>query len=93
MAIEGNNTLNNLHTIYSDLALQIPTETGGNESIVLSSANLPLPPFEMASAGLYIVKTKHNYNNWFECDLLWFFARREIYRHLGLLILSVVFHR
>lgn len=82
-----------LQTIYSDLALQIPTETGGYESITLSSENLPLPTFEMASGNLYIVKTKHNYNNWFEADLLWFYARKETYRHLGLLILSVVFHQ
>src|SRR5918997_1854205 len=82
-----------LQTIYSDFALQIPTETGGYESITLSSENLPLPTFEMASSNLYIVKTKHNYNNWFEVDLLWFYARKETYRHLGLLILSGVFHQ
>jgi hypothetical protein len=82
-----------LQTIYSDLALQIPTETGGYESITLSSENLPLPPFKMESGNLYIVKTKHNYNNWFETDLLWFYARKETYRYLGLLILSVVFHQ
>ncbi len=82
-----------LQTIYSGLAFQIPTESGGYESITLSSENLPLPPDEMTSGNLYIVKTKTNYNNWFESDLLWFYARKETYRNLGLLILSVVFHR
>ena len=82
-----------LQTIYLDLALQIPTETGGYESITLSSKNLPIPPLEMTSGNLYIVKAKHNYNNWFEVDLLLFFARKETYRYLGLLIFSVVFHQ
>jgi len=82
-----------LQTIYSDLASQLPSRTDGNESITLSSENLPLPSFEMASENLYIVKVKHNYNNWFETDLLWFYARKETYRYLGLLILSVVFHQ
>ena len=59
----------------------------------MSSENLPLPPSEMESGNFYIEKTKHNYNNWFEVDLLWFYAHKETYRYLGLLIFSVVFHR
>jgi len=82
-----------LETIYSDLAVQLPSETDGYESITLSSENLPLPPFEMASDNLYVVKVKHTYNDWFEGDLLWFYARKETYRYLGLLILSVVFYQ
>lgn len=82
-----------LQTIYSDLALQLPTETEGYESITLTSENLPIPSSEIESDHLYVVKVKHTYNDWFTADLLWFYARKETYRCLGLLILSVVFHQ
>lgn len=82
-----------LETVYSALASQLPSRTDGNESITLSSANLPLPPSAMATDNLYILKADHVYNDWFKVDQLWFFARKETYRYLGLLILSAVFHR
>jgi len=82
-----------LATIYSDLASQLPSRSDGNENITLSSENLPLAHFEMASDNLYISKAEHYYNDWFRADALWFFARKETYRYLGLLILSVVFHQ
>jgi len=83
----------NLETIYSNLASQLPSQTDGNESITLSFENLPLPPFEMESDKLYVLKAEHDYNDWFRVDALWFFAHKETYRYLGLLILSVVFHK
>ncbi len=82
-----------LEITYSDLAPRLPSQTDGYESITLSSENLPLPPAEMASDNLYILKVDHVYNDWFKVDMLWFFARKETYRYLGLLILSLVFHR
>ena len=82
-----------LETIYLDLASQLPTSTDGNESVTLSTQNLPLSPVEMASGNLYILRVQHVYNDWFKADQLWCFARKETYRHLGLLILSVVFHQ
>lgn len=82
-----------LETIYSDLASQLPSRTDGNESITLSSENLPLPPSEMTTINLYILKAERTYNDWFKVDSLWFFAHKETYRQIGLLILSVIFHR
>ena len=82
-----------LETTYSDLASQLPSQTDGNESITLSSQNLPLPSSEMASNNLYILKVDHVYNDWFKADMLWSFARKETYRQLGLMILSVIFHQ
>ena len=41
---------------------------------------------------LYITKAEHFYNEWCRAESLSFFAGKETYRHLGLLILSVVFH-
>lgn len=82
-----------LETIYSDLASQLPSRTDRYESITLSSQNLPLPTSEITTDNLYILKATHDYNDWFRVDALWFFARKETYRYLGLLILSVVFHR
>ena len=82
-----------LETIYADLASQLPSRTDGYESITLSSENLPLPPSETVSDNLYVLKVDHGYNDWFRVDGLWFFARKETYRYLGLLILSVVFHQ
>jgi len=82
-----------LQTVYSDIASQLPSQTDGNESITLSFANLPLPPSEITTDLLYILKGDHIYNDWFKVDMLLFFARKETYRYLGLLILSVIFHR
>lgn len=82
-----------LQTIYSYVASQLPSRTDGYESIALLSKNLPLPPSKMTTDNLYILKTDHVYNDWFKVDKLWFFAQKETYRYLGLLILSVVFHR
>ncbi len=82
-----------LQTIYSALASQLPSQTDGNESITLSSENLPLSSSDMTTDRLYILKTQHTYNDWFKVDSLWFYAHKETYRYLGLLILSVVFHR
>lgn len=45
----------------------------------------------MATDSLYILKGNHIYNDWFKVDGLDFFARKETYRQLGLLLLSVVF--
>jgi hypothetical protein len=81
-----------LETLYSDLAAQLPTQTDGNHSITLSADNLPLPPREMAIDSLYILKVIHVYNDWFKVDQCQFFAHKETYRDLGLLILSAVFH-
>lgn len=81
-----------LETIYSDLASQVPTRTDGNGDICLSSRNLPLPPSEIATSELYIAKGENCYNIWYKVDSLHFYARKETYRHLGLLILSVLFH-
>src|SRR5947209_6853612 len=82
-----------LRTVYTGLASRIPSQADGNESITLSSHNLPSPPYETATDYLYISKLDHIYNDWYKVDPLHFFARKETYRHLGLLILSVVFHQ
>lgn len=81
-----------LEKIYSKLASQVPVRTDGNEAITLSSHNLPLPPSEIVTSELYIEKWKNSYNIWYVVDSLHFYASKETYRHLGLLILSVLFH-
>ncbi len=82
-----------LETIYSDLASRLPIQTDGDESITLSSENLPLPPSKMTTDNLYILKGEHFYNDWFRVDMLGFYAYKETYQRLGLLILSAIFHR
>jgi hypothetical protein len=82
-----------LETIYSELASQLPTKTDGNECIALWSENLPLLPSQITTNNLYVKKGEHFYNDWFKVDNLHFFAHKETYRYLGLLILSVVFHQ
>lgn len=82
-----------LKIIYSDLAVRLPIAADGCESLTLSAQNLPSPPAEIATDAIYALKGSHVYNDWFKIDATDFFAQKETYRHLGLLILSAVFHR
>lgn len=82
-----------LQTIYADLAARLPVETDGSNNLALTAQNLPPPPIQLTTGELYILRREHCYNDWFKIDLVDFFARKETYRRLGLLILSVIFHR
>ena len=81
-----------LAKIFADLLKKIPHSTDGNECFSLCTKNLPLISEPVTSNQLYIKKATHGYNDFYIVDSPWFFANRETYRQLGLLILAKVFH-
>lgn len=80
-----------LERYFGELADQIPTSDDGNHEFIFSSQTLPIPPATMQTNRLVIKKTEHHYGS-YRTDLLLLYAHKKPYRHLGLLILSVVFH-
>ncbi|MEM8529736.1 MAG: hypothetical protein AAGF95_02780 [Chloroflexota bacterium] len=81
-----------LQDVYIKLAREVPEKLDGNEEMAFSRDNLPKPPVELDTDRLVIHKTYHAYNFCFRVDMLKFYAQKEVYRMLGLLTLSVVFH-
>jgi len=80
-----------LARLFGELAAKLPTS--GDEELQLSVATLPRPPAHLTTDRIYIWKSIHNYESWgFRADGVHFHADKSTYRHLGLLILAVVFH-
>ncbi len=78
-----------LQKIYAELASKLPIREG-YDRIDFTSNNLPAAPSEMETENLYILKRGHAYND-FYVESAQFYAHKETYAYLGLLILSVVF--
>jgi hypothetical protein len=78
-----------LQRLFGESAAATPTTE--DESFVFTTGTLPAAPPRLFTDGLYIKKTAHAYEYGYEVDLLRFHARKETYRLLGLLFLSVVF--
>ena len=81
-----------LENVFGELAARLPLSTDGSESFTFTSESLPVPPSQIETQKLYINKSTHTYNDSYKFDLLYFNAHKEIYRNLGLLILSAIFH-
>jgi hypothetical protein len=81
-----------LESMFGGLAAELPTSFEGNEDIILSSQNLPVPPPRLVSDRLYIEKRARSYEYTYQVDRLNFYAHKPTYTHLGLLLLAVVFH-
>jgi|GEM_PF-524173 len=79
-----------LEQLFAELATRLPTSS--EEEIRLSAATLPRPPVRLMTDRLYIGKGDHQYHPAFRADRVDFHADKATYRHLGLLMLSVVFH-
>jgi hypothetical protein len=81
-----------LERVFDSLACRVPTDASGNDSLTFFSATLPIPPTILMTDRLIIGKRRHQYNSYYRADSLVWQAQKPTYRHLGLLILSVVFH-
>jgi hypothetical protein len=86
-----------LESIFGPLVGQVPTVIDGDApGFVFSASNLPVPPERMDTDRLVVRRTwrTYNYHNneGYPVDGLVFQAKPETYRHLGLLIVAVVFH-
>ncbi len=80
-----------LEKIFRDLATQLPTIVDG-DGYTFTSQNLIVPPSQVETQNLYIKKGSQIYHPSYKVDSIGFNARKETYRYLGLLILSVIFH-
>jgi len=78
-----------LERLFGKLAAKLPTSP--DDEMRLSAATLPRPPARLSTDQLYIVKGFHEYHPSFRADMVDFHADKSTYRHLGLLILAVVF--
>lgn len=81
-----------LESIFFDLAKKLPINSDGEKSFIFTSENLPIPDSLIETTKLYVKKGEHVYAPSFRADSITFYARKETYRYLGLLILSIVFH-
>ena len=81
-----------LEDIFGNLTSRLPVSTDGNESITLSAGDLPVLPSVIETEKIYLKKGIHSYSYNFNVDILDLFANKDFYRHLGLLIFSVIFH-
>lgn len=79
---------NDLDHILNDFISDIPSD----ENIIFFSDNLISLPDHLFTDKMYIKKVKQAYDSYYRADALWFYAYRNIYRKLGLLILSVIFN-
>lgn len=79
-----------LERLFAELAAKLPTSP--DEELELTSATLPRPSAHLTTDQLSIEKGLHDYNGVFRADVVLFHADKSTYRHLGLLILAVVFH-
>jgi hypothetical protein len=75
--------------LYNNVVKTLLSES--DAGITFDKSNLPKPPHIIESDGIIIKKGLHIYNNSFRVDTLDFFASKENYAQLGLLILSAVF--
>jgi hypothetical protein len=79
-----------LERLFGELAARLPTSE--DEEMRLDAATLPHPPLHLTTDRLYIEKGLHDYDGVFRADVVLFHAHKSTYRHLGLLILAVMFH-
>ncbi len=82
----------NLEDIFGNLIFDVPTENDGSENLTLSIENLPPITQNLTTSGLYIKKGLHSYEYSYNVDQLIFYAHKEMYRNLGLLIFSKIFN-
>lgn len=81
-----------LERVFDALAHLVLASTTANDHFIFSSTTLPVPPIHMATDRLIITKGQYQYNSYYRSDLVQWLARNTTYRHLSLLILSVVLH-
>jgi hypothetical protein len=81
-----------LDQLYRDALDLLPTEE--ETSLTLDARMCPVPPAELESAGLIVrgIAEGHIYSDSVRVEVVEFFAEKETYRALALLIFSSLFH-
>lgn len=82
-----------LTNLFGELTEQVATACAQPEATYQFSAeSLPIPPAQMTTPHLYIERGVHDYEDCFRVDMVTFYAGKQAYLHLALLILAVVLH-
>jgi hypothetical protein len=82
-----------LERVFGELSRVIPASIADRDhNFLFTAETLPQPPAHMETDRLYIAKGIHDYDSCFRADALWWFATKDTYTHLALLILAVLFH-
>ncbi len=84
--------MDKLEKIFGKIASSLPTMSDSNQFIVMENS-LPCPQHLISTAKLVVKKGVHQYLSSYQIDQLWFFAHKQTYRELGLLILACVFSK
>lgn len=82
-----------LQRLFGGLAQAVLTITSTPDGAFLFSAEtLPVPPADITTDRLYIETGIHEYGECFAVDMVTWYAHKETFRDLALLILATVFH-
>lgn len=81
-----------LERVFASLAHHVLASITAHGNFIFSSTTLPVPPTHMTTDRLIIAKGTYQHNSYYRSDLVQWLARNATYRHLSLLILSIVFH-
>jgi len=84
--------MDRLENFFGKIAASLP-DTSDSDPFVVTENSLPCPPQPISTAGLVVEKGLHEYGSSYRIDQLWFFAHKQTYRELGLLILACVFSK
>lgn len=82
--------MDELLDFFDEIASNLPMN---GDLFVIMEHSLPCPHKPISTKQLVINKGEHGYGSSFRIDQLWFFAHKQTYRHLGLLILACVFSK
>jgi hypothetical protein len=79
-----------LHRIFSEILVRLPKD-GRSHPLRFSSDSSIDCPERLETDQLVLVKSGHEYGSGYRTDLIRFYAKKETFQELGLLILAIVF--
>lgn len=84
--------MDKLEDFFGNIASSLPT-TSDSDPFIVTENFLPCPQQPISTAKLVVEKGVHEYGSSYRIDQLWFFAHKQTYRKLGLLILACIFSK
>lgn len=82
--------MDKLQKFFGKIASSLPA-TSDDDPFIVTENSLPCPQQLISTARLVVKKGVHQYGSSYQIDQLLFFAHKQTYRQLGLLILACVF--
>lgn len=81
-----------LARVYAGIRTEMNRVLPGGKPFSFSGINLPLPPAILSSSRIVCRKTHHHYHASNRVDMIQLYADQETLQHLGLWLLSMLFH-